>query len=155
MNKNQGFSLIELVLSLVILATGAVGILSIVAQSSQRSLTPLFTQQAQAIAQGYLSEILAKPVNDPNQTEQGLISSEAGETRSTYDDVQDYYQLSEAPHDALGQAILDLANYQVNVDIIQDSFGFPAVTALRVDITVSHNSDLNAQVTLSSYRNNF
>lgn len=155
MLKDKGFSLIELILSLVILTTGAVSILSIIAQNSQHSVTPLLNQQAYAIAQGYLSEILAKPINDPDQVEQGLGGHEAGETRPYYDDVQDYHQLIESPHDALGQAILQLANYQVNVDITQDTLGSPIVTALRIDIKVHHHGDINSQVILSSYRNRF
>lgn len=134
----RGFTFIELVISLVVIGIAVTGVLLIYTTTVARSSDPLVRQQALAIAESYLEEVVAKHYDDPDGGE--TFGVEAGETRATFDDVWDYDGLNGAPSRPYGSpnAIAQLAAYNVGV-AITDGTGALGVTAARVDVTVSHN----------------
>ncbi|MDM8562489.1 type II secretion system protein [Candidatus Marithioploca araucensis] len=91
LNNQQGISLLELIITITVLSIGMVAVLPLMIQTTTHSIVPILQQQANAIAQSYLEEILSQHFSDPNQTETG--SAEFGEIRATFDDVQDYNSL--------------------------------------------------------------
>lgn len=127
--KARGFTLIESVIALVVLAAAAAGVLLIFAEATARSADPMIRAQAQAIAMGYMDEILLQAYADP---ETGATGATEEGNRSDYDDVWDYDGISDSPpRDRTGNTISALGDYSVNVAV---TGGAPAV----ITVTVSH-----------------
>jgi prepilin-type N-terminal cleavage/methylation domain-containing protein len=57
----RGFTLIELTVSITVLAIAAAGVLAAMSVVSSRSASDMVTEQATAIAAAYLNEVLQKP----------------------------------------------------------------------------------------------
>lgn len=145
--KNQGgVTLIELLVSIVIVSIAAGGVLGVLSMTTAASADPMIRHQAAAIAESYLEEILLKPVSDPDGTD--------GEgARADFDDLDDYDGLVDAgARDQFGTPIAGLGNYTVAVSVGPSSAlpSVPMVDTLRVDVVVSHGSEIN--FVLSGYR---
>ena len=150
-SRNRGVNLVELLISIVIISIACTGVLLIFAQTVRYSADPMVQTQALAIAEAYLDEILARPLVDPDGTN-------AGEARATYDNVDDYDGLSDAPPQdqtggvadfapADGQP--DLAGYQVDVDVTA-GVAVNGVAMSQVDVRVRYGTVVD--VTLTGYR---
>lgn len=144
--RQAGVTLVELLVSIVIVSIAAGGVLGVLSMTTAASADPMIRHQAAAIAEAYLEEIMLKPVVDPDGTD-----GEAA--RADYDDLDDYDGLVDAgAHDQFGLAIAGLSSYNVGVSV-SPSNGLPSVPvadALRVDIVVTRGSDIN--FVLSGYR---
>ena len=129
--RQRGFTLIESIIALVVLAAAATGVLLIYAETTARSADPMIRAQAQSIAIAYMDEILLQSYADP---ETGATGATEEGSRSDYDDVWDYDAINgEVPTDRTGSAFGALNDYSVNVDV---TGGTPAV----ITVTVDHNS---------------
>jgi MSHA pilin protein MshD len=127
--KMRGFTLIESVIVLVVLAAAAAGVLLIFAEATARSADPMLRAQAQAIAMAYMDEILLQAYADP---ETSAVGATEEASRSDYDDVWDYDIINaQPPADRTGTVIGALSDYSVSVDV---SGGAPAV----ITVSVSH-----------------
>jgi len=62
----QGLTLIELVVSIVVLSVAITGILMVMTQTTIASADPMLREQATAIARSYLEEILSQPMIGPD-----------------------------------------------------------------------------------------
>ena len=78
--RQQGTTLIELIIAMIIISVALSGILSVVNITTRHSADPVVQLQAVAIAESYLEEILLLPVLDPD-------GSNVGESRSTFDNI--------------------------------------------------------------------
>jgi MSHA pilin protein MshD len=147
-SRHQGVTLVELVVAITIVAIAVTTILGVFAAVATRSADAMMQQQAIAIAESYLSEILQRWVVDPNGTPPNT-------GRASWDLVDQYSGLVEAPHDQFGNPIPALSSYTVSVSTPQSSAlaGVPAAAARRVDITVSYPP--SASVILSGYRTSY
>jgi MSHA pilin protein MshD len=182
MRRLAGFTLIELVVLLVVLAIAGAGMALAVQRATQASADPLIKQQATAIAQAYLEEIALRPFCDPDFVSQNAAPTDAGhciarctsaactgasvcggasfssETRPNFDDLCDYAGLSQPPTDQFGNALASLAGYTVAVTVDDaDTFGSLSGAAgqvLRVDVDVRHTLS-SLQSTLSTFRANY
>jgi MSHA pilin protein MshD len=147
--QHRGVTLIELVVAITIVAIAATTILGAFAAVATRSADAMMQQQAIAIAESYLSEILQRWVIDPNGTPPNT-------GRASWDLVDQYNGLVDlGAHDQFGNPIASLNSYTVSVSTSQSSAlaGVPAAAARRVDITVSYPP--SASVTLSAYRTSY
>jgi MSHA pilin protein MshD len=124
-NKRQeslGFTLIELVIGIVVFAIAISLFLSLIVPQARRSVDPILQIRASELAQSLMSEIASKAFDENSSrnggtsrcnenanpcSESSVLGEDAGETRSTYNDVDDYNGLNES-----GTAI-------------QNSFGLP------------------------------
>ena len=145
LKKQQGLTLIELIISIVVIGIALAGVLSVMNLTVSRSADPMIQHQAIAIAEAYLEEILTKDFNDSN------CSAGSGSDRSTYCAVDHYSGPSHAPQDQLGNSIGALSSYQVSI-IVGSSDNINGVPMKRIDVTVIHPSGVN--LTLSGYRAN-
>lgn len=147
--RQRGVNLIELIIAIVIISIAITGVLMVFTATVGRSADPMVQQQAVAIAEGYLEEILARPLDDPDATN-------AGETRATFDNVGDYHGLSESPpRDQNDNVLPGLTGYTVTVAVTASAFGpagdpVPATDAVRVDVRVTYPPAVDT--TLSGYR---
>jgi len=138
--RATGFTLIELVMAIIVISIALTGILLAYVTVVARSADPLLMTQAVAIAEGYMDEILAKDV----------CGAPAGGARADFACVEDYAGLNEAPTNQFGVAIGALSSYAVSVQVANASFGTPAVSGKRIDVTVSHGS--GTQVSLTGHK---
>lgn len=155
-NLSKGFTLLEVLITIVVISVAATAIMGVYINTVKTSADPLIQQQALAIAEAYMEEIQLKSFADPTDAETG--GAEAGEVRSTFDDVQDYDDPSVdgVVADQSGFAIGALANYSVAVDVSAatlDLITQASGNALRIDITVSHPAA--DPVVLSGFRTNY
>jgi MSHA pilin protein MshD len=145
-----GVNLLELIVAIVVISIATTGVLLVYAQVVRHSADPMIQQQALAVAEAYLDEILARPVADPDGTN-------AGETRATFDNIADYHGTSDSPPlnqngsaDWNGDAQPDLPGYAVSVAVATEMINTVSMT--RVDVTVTYGTLVN--FTLSGYRAN-
>jgi MSHA pilin protein MshD len=147
--RHRGVTLIELVVAITIVAIAATTVLGAMAAIASRSADAMMQQQAIAIGQAYLDEILQRWVVDPNGTPPNT-------GRGSWDLVDQYNGLVDVgARDQFGNAITSLGAYTVSVATFATSAlaGVPAAAARRIDITVSYSP--NGSVTLSGYRTNY
>jgi MSHA pilin protein MshD len=140
--KQTGATLIELILSIVIISTALAGILGLVNLTVLHSADPLVQHQAIAIAESYLEEITALPVVDPNGTN-------TGETRVNFDNIDDYDGLNDVgARDQDNNVITNLGNYTVDVNIADQVIS--GVTMKAITVSVSRTSV--ATINITGYR---
>ncbi len=154
--RQAGVTLVELVVSIVVISVGVAGILAVIARTTSSSADPVVLHQAVAVGEAYLEEILPKDFADPDQPETGGPGGEAGEARPTFDDVSDYHGLTDVgARDQMDSAISGLGAYTVNVTVANDGSlpGIGAADAKRIDVSVS--GPFGVAVTISSYRANY
>lgn len=145
----RGATLVELLVSIVIVSIAASTILGVLAITTAGSADPMIRHQAAAIAEAYLEEVLLKPLTDPNGID-GEIA------RADFDDLDDYDGLSDAgARDQFGNPIagLDVYNVAISVTPTAALTAVPVADAMRVDIAVTHASDVN--FVLSGYRTRY
>lgn len=129
----RGFSLLEVVVTLVLLSVAVLAIIGLVAQIGGRSASPVLQTQALYLAEGYLEEALLKRYSDPDGIDEGCAN------RALWDDIGDFNCLASpaVPTDPLGNSLPGLSRYR-----IQASVGPPTVvggaTTRRVEIRVTH-----------------
>lgn len=174
--SKSGFTLIELVISIAILAIGAASFMVLVNQATRHSIDPLVRQQGYALAQSYLEEVLLNPFCDPDVADDcpaectvsacGSASCTAADTggRSAFDDICDYDAVSDTsgPVDQNGDPLAPsiLGAYNVDVDVIDsgvtlNGLDSDAGRVMRVDVNVTHDDIGELDVTLSGFKTNF
>ncbi|MDJ0833328.1 MAG: prepilin-type N-terminal cleavage/methylation domain-containing protein [Gammaproteobacteria bacterium] len=155
LNNHQGFTLLEVLITIVVIAISATALLGVFSAVVSRSADPMIEQQAIAIAEAYMEEIQLKSFEDPQGGETN--GSEEGANRAQFDDVQDYNDASVdgAVEDQNGNPIAQLAAYTVTVtvgfedlDTITDG-----INSLRIDISVNHPAI--DPINLSGFRTNY
>jgi len=170
-----GFTLIELVITIVILSIGVTAFISLMNASTIASVDPMVRQQAHAVAQSYLEEVMLNSFCDPDLTTDcpafctganicstcGGTASPGAETRPTFDDVCDYNGLSDSgARNQFDAAIAGLSSYNVTVTVNDSGISLGGLSSnngqvVRVDVNVTHASNPNVDVTLSGYRTNY
>lgn len=135
MRHQAGMTLVELVITIVIIGIAAAALFSAQAAIVGRSADPLLRQQSLAIAEAYLEEILLQPFLDSG----GAICPAAPANRANFDNVCDYDGLNDnGARDARGQAIAALANYGVRVTVAPQAWDVLAANrTLYVEVTVT------------------
>ena len=148
----SGVTLVELILSMVIISIALTGVLTVMNLTVSHSADPIIQHQSVAIAESYLEEILSKNYceDDIDTINCPLISgNETGETRSTFNDVDGFDGLSDTGvKDHLGNSVAILANYNVSVSVSAVTLT-DSVQAKKVTVTVS---GLGSSVNLVGYR---
>lgn len=146
----KGFTLVELVVSITIIAIAVLGTMLAINTAAVYSGDPMISYQAISIAESYLEEITQKsfPGTCPGSP-----------TRANYTNIICYNGLSQAPTDQNGNLIAGLGGYTVTVAVNTTTaqLGSPSLTAgtqvVRIDVTVSHNQ--MPTMTYSAYRTNY
>lgn len=172
-DRAHGFTLVELIATIAILAIAAIGISSALAFAMRHQADSMTDAKVVALVQAYSDEIMAKRY-DENTPLGGLpacstattpCSSAAafddGENRADYDDVDDFDGLDDAPPRQLdGTPLTDYASYRVQVNVRYptpaqaSTLGVASSTDAKIiDIVVSDGS--GSQQTFSVVRANF
>lgn len=134
LRQTTGVTLIEMVITIVILAIAIVAISSIISSGIGRSADTTLELRSAALAQSYLDEILGKRFDEQsaprgippcrsNCTLAGSFGPDSGETRAQFDDVDDYDGLDEGQgqvtplQDADGNTRTGYDNFRVRVSV--------------------------------------
>ncbi len=140
----RGLTLVELVIAMVVVSIALSGVLLVMNYTTAHSADPLIRQQAVAIAEAYLEEILLKPYADPDGVD-GEVS------RDLFDDVDDYDTLTDVgARDQSDTAISELSAYTVRVSVQPATLS--GVGMLRATVTVTSGSE---NIALTGYRANY
>lgn len=162
-SRDTGATLVELVITIVIISVAIAGVVGAFSLISGRSADPLNQTRAVALAQLYMDEILSRkyaentPVGgSPKASGCSVVTEESD--RADYDDVDDYNAISgEAPQNANGDALAASAYggflVTVRVSCAGDEVGLSSDDAKRVDLTITDPSSLTFQ--FSAYRANY
>lgn len=148
--RQQGVTLVELIIAITVVAIGVTSILGALGAASSHGADAMVQQQAVSVAQAYLDETLQRCVADPT-----FCLALAG-GRANWNTVDAYNGLADVgAHDQFGNAIAALSSYNVAVAVVPSGAlgGIGAAAVRRIDVTVSHAP--NVTVTLSGYRANF
>lgn len=165
-----GYSLIELIITIVVTSIVMVIFYTVFAPNQQGSVSPVIQVKAAELGQAYLEEISLKrfdensPIgnalrcNDSPGLLCGAIGTEEGITnRALFDDVDDYNGLSDnPPQDALGNNRAGFNNFTVNVSVSYAGTDFAglALQDLKL-IQVTVITPRGNSMIFSQYRGNF
>lgn len=145
-DHERGATLIELIISIVIIAIAASAVLGLLSTNVGRSADAMVLAQAVSIAEAYLEEISLKPFADPDG-----VDGEA--VRTDFDDVDDYHGLVDSgARNQFGTALAPLSQYTVTVTVAASTAltSVPGADAERIDVQVTHPG--NVTVALSGYK---
>jgi len=149
MRRQAGTTLIELVISIVIVSIAVSAVLMAITMTVGSSADPMVRHQAIAIAEAYLEEISLKAFDDPDG-----VDGEAN--RTLYDDVDDYNGLVDVgARDQFNAALAGLGDYTVTVAVTASS-ALPSIAStdlFLISVTITHAADIN--FTVSAYRANY
>jgi MSHA pilin protein MshD len=166
----RGVTLVELILSIVIIGVGLAGIVMVISRNVLSSADPMIQDQTVAIAEAYLEEILAKDFCDPNNAVACSPGNAPGSancnvcpareaSRDLYDNVCDYNILPDTVvRDQTGTAIASLSTYTAQVGVTANGAALNGLAGascqvLRVDVTVTGPG--GTTYTLTDYRANY
>ena len=140
--SQRGVTLIELVVSIVVMATAGSALLGTLSYLSGQGGNYLLQAQAQSIADAYLTEITGKCFADC------VPGAEAN--RQQFDDVTDYNGLDTlVATDEAGNVI---GNFRVRVNLTAGGLApLPAGAVWRIDVTVDYD---NGFALATGYRTN-
>lgn len=123
----RGMTLVELIITIVIIGIAAAALYSAMAAITGRSADPLLRQQSVMIAESYLSAALALPY--------GQLSSAA--------------QSAAAPRNLAGEPVTELVGYSVALTV-DGAANLNGVDATRIEVTVTDPQ--NQLLQLSGWR---
>lgn len=126
-SPSRGFTLIELIVVIVVLSAGLVGILAAFNNTVSRSADPMLQQQAIALAEGYLEEIMG--MRCPGASPGGTVRGEWAFV-ADYDGVDD-----QPPVDVSGNPLAGLGGYRVQVTVANDTLA--GVPGCRITVVAS------------------
>jgi len=141
-----GVTLVELILSMVIISIALTGIFTVMNLTVRHSADPVIQHQSISIAESYLEEILLQSYINPT-------GGYTGVDRSQFDDVDDYNGLSDTGvRDSLGNSVAILANYNVSVSVSTPVTLTDGVLAKKITVSVS---GIGNNLKLIGYRVNY
>jgi MSHA pilin protein MshD len=143
--KQTGFSLIELIFFIVVVALGLAGILSVMNQTVASSVDPLVRKQALVLADALMEEIMLKANRNPD-------GGYSGSNRAQFDDVLDYqgYSTCCGMVKIDGTPIAGLERYNIKSVTISDLEPVSGGAVLK-QVVVTIDSP-QGELTLRSYR---
>ena len=153
LRSQTGTTLVELIITIVVLGIGLSGILLVMNRNTASSADPLILHQGIAIAEAYIEEIVEKPFSDPGGP------AEMG--RADYDDIGDYAAIvAQVPRDQNGNPIAGLGSYRVTVIISNEALGpagnqAPAGNTRRITVEVTTPTSGATPLTMSAYRTSY
>lgn len=159
----RGATLVELVMTIVIISIAISGVVGAFALITGRSADPLNQTRAVALAQVYMDEILSRkydestPVGGVPKHDGCTILTEENDRRD-FDDVDDYHDLSDQPPENAEGIPLDATAYDsfsvsISVQCAGDEVGLADDDAKRIDIAITDPS--NQTYRFTAYRANY
>lgn len=149
--SSRGFTLIEFLITLVILGAAGAGIMAAVTAGAARSADPMIQTQGVIIAQGYLEEAMLKAYDNPPG---GHVCAFGESPRNLFDDVLDYNCVNDVAGalDQNGNSLVGLNAYNVAMRVSDTNIN--GAPARRIVVNVTHDgSSINIEV--AAYRTDY
>src|SRR5690554_5084105 len=177
-SSQQGFTLVELIIGLVVLGLAVVMLAMLFFPQAQRSAEPILQTRAAGLGQALMLEIMSKSFDQhsdrtggllrcgetdaPTCTEPTALRPDSGETRALFNDVDDYHGLNSIDDplsDALGQAIGHrYPNFNYAIDVCYYDVAIkecsPVITPYKL-ITITITTPLGQDIGFSAVRGNY
>lgn len=144
-NLQGAFSLIEIIITIVILSIATTALIGAFNSMTKSSADPALIQQSVSIAQAYMEEITLQSYNDPDG------SDTEGTNRALFDDVDDYNAIGTTVSDRSGSPITSLSAFSAAVAVTTTTLN--GLTAKQISVTVSHPAIPSYQ--LIGFRTNY
>jgi MSHA pilin protein MshD len=129
LSRQTGVTLIELIISMVVISISVVGIFSVMNLTVKHSADPLTENQAVAIAESYMEEILLQNYSCSGTTQT---------VRANFNCVDDYNNLvNTGVQNQLGAAISGLSQYTVSVTVSAATTLTGSVSAKQITVSVT------------------
>ena len=171
--RQQGVTLIELIVFMVIVGVALAGMLTVFNLTTRTGVDPMIRKQMLAIAEGLMDEVAAMPFTwcDPDDPAAATainaaacatpeaMGSEVGETRggavTPFDNVNDYNGLAGIATNISGTPMP--IGYAATITVAPSALGpgastVPAAASLLVTVTVSFNNEVLA---IQGYRTRY
>lgn len=173
MKRQQGFTLVEIIIVIVLLSAMMAGMTALFTTTIGNSHTPYLRQRALAVATAFMDEIQHKRWNESTPLGGGCVNTgvtcltgpaatpigaDGGESRSNYDDIDDYDAITNQtpPQNSSGTNMPGYSGFTVSINISQPGAAWNGINAADVrHISVSVTSSANETVTLTSFRTNY
>ncbi len=160
----NGMTLVEMVISIVLISIAITAVLSAFSTSMGRSSDPLWKNKSLKLAQLYLDEILSKKfdADTPLGGIPAVLPSSVncdvpagGGDRALFDDVDDFNGINDSPPQLVTGALSDYSGYRVQVLVTcaGGEVGVATNNAKRITVTVTPPNQ--ASMPFSVYRGNF
>lgn len=170
--RQAGFSLVELVVALVVLGIGVTAFLNLIINTTRHSADPMLQQQAHAVAQAYMEEVLAQPFCDPGFSTTCRTSCTSASacsacntvegSRSNYDSVCDFAGLNDntGARDFTGGLVGGLGAYNIAVNVDDSAVTLSGLTSasgqiVQVTVTVTHDTSPDVNAAVTAYKTNY
>lgn len=149
--KNSGYTLVELVISVMIIGVALTGTLLAFQTATRYSADPMLIHQSMAIANSYLTEALNKEFLDSG-------SCPVETSRDKFTHVCQYHGLTNnGAKDQRNQSIAGLESYTVSVLVDDTQASLQGLVAgtevVRVDVSVTHPKSV--AIKLSGYKTKY
>ncbi|MBF0674040.1 prepilin-type N-terminal cleavage/methylation domain-containing protein [Pseudomonas sp.] len=129
MKRHQnGMTLVELIITLVIIGIAAAALFSAMATITARSADPMLRQQSLAIAEGYLERLQSRSYSELNDVSQ------------------------QPPRGLDGELIDELSTYQVEVRVSSSQLGPSSAQVEAKQLAVIVTDPQGEEITLSGWR---
>lgn len=168
----RGFSLIELIVGLVLMSIALTFLVNVFFSNPGRSVEPILQIRAAEFGKALMDEILSKKFDEltpeggfPACAVCSTTLGEDGESRDTYDDVDDYNDSCGSPialTNALGIAPANFNNYLMEVCVIYDGNNFDGTAdsntsakLITVNIYPPIGSGLSNPIVFTAYKGNY
>ena len=147
----RGFTLIELIIFIVVVAAGLAGILSVMNTVVKSSADPMVRKQTIASAESLLEEILLKDYAKP--TGSTALGFSASGTRNLFDCVDDYSGYTTTGIvDMTGATVTGLSNYNISAVVVDGTATLGTLAVKKITVTVTGPQ---GPVSLTGYRSNY
>lgn len=145
----RGVTLIEVVICIVLVSTMLLATLTASASLIKIRNQTVAGGKASVLVDLYASEIVSQPFRDSESPVFGLETGESASDRDTWDDVDDYHQLSDSPpRNRAGAMLRDYANWKVSITVVPSRSDGSTVTQSDADsaplrlVTITCDSQL-------------
>ena len=169
LKNTSGYSLIELIITIVVTSIVIVIFYSVFAPNQKNSVSSVIQIKATELGQAYLEEIILKrfdeasPIGNGIPCNQdvalpcgGILNEEGTANRALFDDVDDYHGLSDQPaKDALGNDRVGYTSFRVDVDVGYAGGDFALAAQDLKKVTVTVTPPLGGTFVFSQYKGNF
>ncbi|MCP3908392.1 MAG: type II secretion system protein [Oceanicoccus sp.] len=177
--RAAGFTLVELVVGIVVMAIALTLLTSVFFSSAGRSVEPILQIRAAEFGQALMGEVLSKKFDHLTPeggvpactacTASGAFGPDGGENRLQYNDVDDYHSYCGDPGDladnvdvvdARNETPPNLAGYKMKVCVNYDNFdggGTANINGklIRVFIYPPAGAGLSDPIVFSAYKGNY
>ena len=157
--SESGFTLIESVFTIVIIAIAMTALISVWSNAVVHSADPFWQTKTTALGRLYQAQIAAQRFDEIACASRGnKCSTQFGpdlESRGDFDDVDDYHNLLELASDTQGREIAGYEGYQISVQVSYAGADFALAEQRLKKISIEITTPQGNMQQFVSYRGNY